>query len=54
MNNLSEIELVEIIACILMSFFFGLQMDASKTARKVARIFWAISLVFIWICIFIR
>ena len=24
MNNLSEIELIEIIACILMSFFFGL------------------------------
>ena len=54
MNNLSEIKLVEMIACILMSFFFGLQMDASKTTRKVARIFWVISLVFIWILIFNR
>lgn len=54
MNNLTPIEIVNLIACCAMMFFLGLQMEASKMTQNIARGLWAISLIVVWICIFLR
>lgn len=55
MENLSTVEAVNMLACIAMMFFFlGLQIEPSRKVQNVARILWAISLVVVWICIFLR
>lgn len=54
MENLSTVEAVNMLACIAMMFFLGLQIEPSRKVQCVARILWAINLVVIWICIFLR
>lgn len=54
MSNLTPVEVVNILACIAMMFFLGLQIEPSRKVQCVARILWAINLVVVWICIFLR
>ena len=54
MESLSVIEKVNIIACIAMMFFLGLQIEVSRKVQNIARVLWVISLIAIWICIFLR
>lgn len=54
MENLSTVEAVKILACIAMTFFYGLQIEPSRKVQNIARILWVISLVVVWICIFLR
>ena len=54
MSNLTPLEVVNILACTAMMFFLGLQIDASKKVQDLARVFWLISLIVVWICIFLR
>lgn len=54
MENLSTVEAVNMLACIAMMFFLGLQIEPSRKVQNVARILWVINLVVVWICIFLR
>lgn len=54
MENLSTVETVNMLACIAMMFFLGLQIEPSRKVQNIARILWAISVVVVWICIFLR
>lgn len=54
MSNLTPVEAVNILACIVMMFFLGLQIEVSKKVQNLARVFWVISLIVVWICIFLR
>lgn len=54
MENLSTVEAVNMLACIAMMFFLGLQIEPSRKVQCVARILWVISLVVVWIYIFLR
>nr|DAF61890.1 MAG TPA: hypothetical protein [Siphoviridae sp. ctP0x5] len=54
MNNLTPVEVVEILACIAMMFFWGLQIEAPEKVQNLARVFWLISVIVVWICIFLR
>lgn len=54
MSNLTPVEVVNILACIAMIFFLGLQIEPSQKVQNIARILWVISLVVVWICIFLR
>lgn len=54
MSNLTPVEVVNILACIAMMFFLGLQIEPSRKVQNIARILWVISLVVVWICIFLR
>ena len=40
MSNLTPVEVVNILACITMIFFLGLQIDVSKTTQNIARVVW--------------
>jgi hypothetical protein len=53
-NNLTPVEVVEILACIAMMFFWGLQIEAPEKVQNLARVFWLISVIVVWICIFLR
>lgn len=53
-SNLTPVEVVNILACIAMMFFWGLQIEASEKVQNLARVFWLISLIVVWICIFLR
>ena len=54
MSNLTPVEIVNILACIAVMFFWGLQMEVSKTVQNLAKVFWLISIIVVWICIFLR
>ncbi len=54
MSNLTSVEVVNILACIAMMFFWGLQIEASKKVQNLAKVFWLISVIVVWICIFLR
>lgn len=54
MSNLTLVEAVNILAYITMMFFLGLQVNVSKTTQNIARVLWLISLIVVWICIFLR
>lgn len=54
MSNLTPVEVVDILACMAMMFFLGLQIKASEEVQNFARVFWLISLIVVWICIFLR
>nr|DAY00890.1 MAG TPA: hypothetical protein [Caudoviricetes sp.] len=54
MSNLTPVEAVNILACIVMMFFLGLQIEVSKKVQDLARVFWLISLIVVWVCIFLR
>lgn len=54
MSNLTPVEAVNILGCIVMVFFLGLQIEPSKKVQDLARVFWLISLIIVWICIFLR
>ena len=54
MENLSTVEAVNMLACIATMFFLGLQIEPSRKVQNIARILQNISLVVVWICIFLR
>ena len=54
MSNLTPVEVVNIVACVIMMFFLGSQIETSKKVQYLARVFWLISLIVVWICIFLR
>ena len=53
-GNLTPVEVVNILACIAMMFFWGLQIEASEKVQDLAKVFWLISVIVVWICIFLR
>mgnify|MGYP000801377917 CR=1 FL=1 len=53
-SNLTPVEVVKILSCIAMVFFWGLQIEASEKVQNLARVFWLVSLIVVWICIFSR
>lgn len=54
MSNLIPVEVVKILACAAMMFFCGLQIEVSEKVQHLARVFWLISSIVVWICIFLR
>lgn len=54
MSNLTPVVVVKILACGAMMFFLGLQIEVSEKVQYLARVFWLISLIVVWICIFLR
>lgn len=54
MSKLTPVEVVNILACIVMMFSLGLQIETSKKVQNFARVFWLISLIVVWICVFLR
>lgn len=54
MDNLTPVEYMNLVACLVMMFFLGLQIEVSKRTQNIARILWVISLIIVWICIFLR
>lgn len=54
MSILTPVDFVNILACFAMIFFLGLQIEPSKKVQNFARVFWLISVIVVWICIFLR
>ena len=54
MSILTPVDFVNILAYFAMIFFLGLQIEPSKKVQNFARVFWLISVIVVWICIFLR
>lgn len=54
MSNSTLVEVVYTLACFAMMFFLGLQIEVSKKVQNLASVFWLISVIVAWICIFLK
>ena len=52
--ELTVLNVIYIIACVLMVFFWGMSIDREEEMRKIAKGLWYFFLVIVWICILIK
>lgn len=54
MIELTVLNVIHIIACMFMVFFWGMSIGREEEMRKIAKGLWHFFLVIVWICIFIK
>lgn len=54
MIELTVLNVIHIIACMFMAFFWGMSIDRGEKMRKNAKGLWYFFLVIVWICILIK
>ncbi len=54
MIELTVLNVIHVIACMLMAFFWGMSIDREEEMRKIAKGLWYFFLVIAWICILIK
>ncbi len=54
MIELTVLNVIHIIACMLMDFFLRMPIDREEEMRKIAKGLWYFFLVIVWICILIK
>lgn len=54
MIELTVLNVIHIIACMLMVFFWGMSIDREEEMRRIAKELWCFFLVIVWICILIK
>lgn len=52
--ELTVLNVIHIIACMLMAFFWGMSIDREEEMRKIAKGLWYFFLAIVWICILIK
>lgn len=54
MIELTVLNVIHIIACTFMVFFWGMSIDREEEVRKITKGLWYFFLVIVWICILIK
>lgn len=54
MIELKVLNVIHIVACLFMIFFWGMSIDREENMRKKAKMLWYFFLMVVWVCILIK